>query len=201
MSHALLLKQPVTVHQVMPFLDKTTFFPVAINNVCLFCHVIQSDMLGVCHSPTQLFLSIVLSFPAQCQLQRPSQLQEGPVPCNFLLLMGFSLLMLHPIIWPFIFSVWGFQYPVVSPNPLLCARFIMPCKKSRLLHSCCIKWPFSCPIGSLPYIWIKWLLKLIFVIKVVQLIFFFADYPMTFWIWPKYGITVIPAYIHTHLNV
>ena len=75
LAPGLLLRQPITVHMVMSFHGKTTFCANRHAQLCQLYHVIQSDMLTVYHSLTQLFLSHHLSLLAQCQLQRLSQLQ------------------------------------------------------------------------------------------------------------------------------
>ena len=112
-------------------------------------------MLNVYHSPAHLFLSFHLSLPAQHHLQRLSQLQQSPFPLYFPFQMWLSLLMLHPIIGPFIFRVLGFLYPVVEPDQILCARLMLLCKQSKLLHSCYIKWPFGYLIRWLSYIYLS----------------------------------------------
>ena len=96
-------------------------------------------------------------------------------PCNFLFLMWLSLLMLCPIMGPFIVRVLCFPSPILAPCLILCGRCIFPCRNSRMLHSCCIRWPFSYPIRWLPYIWTIVLLKFICLIKVVQVPFYFTD--------------------------
>ena len=40
------------------------------------------------------------------------------------------------------FMVLGFLFPVVVSDLVLCARCVLLCRNSRLLHSCCVKWPF-----------------------------------------------------------
>ena len=45
----------VTVHKVMSFLGKASFCTNAHSQLHHLCHVIQSDMLSVYHSPMQLF--------------------------------------------------------------------------------------------------------------------------------------------------
>ena len=45
--------------------------------------------------------------------------------------------------WAFYIQGSGFSSPVVAPCLVLCTRCILPCKNSRLLHSCCRKWSFS----------------------------------------------------------
>ena len=59
----------------------------------------------------------------------------------------------------------------MAPGLGLCARCILPCKNSRLLHLCCIIQPFSYLERWLPYIQTIVLEKLIYVMKVVQHLF------------------------------
>ena len=47
------------------------------------CHVIQSDILHVYHSPTHLFSWVHFSLSLLCQLEQLSQLQQSPVPLQF----------------------------------------------------------------------------------------------------------------------
>ena len=60
----LLQTQPVIVCQVMSFLGEAIFCASSHSQLGPLCHVIQSDMLTVCHSPTQLFSSVCFSFSA-----------------------------------------------------------------------------------------------------------------------------------------
>ena len=72
--------QHVTVCQVMSFLGKANFLPMATPNLC---HVIQSDMLTIYHSPTHLFSYVYFSLSSLFQLEWLSHLQL----CNFHFLM------------------------------------------------------------------------------------------------------------------
>ena len=56
--------QPVIVCQVMSFLGKAKFCTSGHWQLQQLCHVIQSDMLTVCHSPAQLFFFCTISFSA-----------------------------------------------------------------------------------------------------------------------------------------
>ena len=51
----------VTVHKVMSFLGKVNFCTNGHSHLLHVCHVIQSDMLSVHHSPTQLFSHVHFS--------------------------------------------------------------------------------------------------------------------------------------------
>ena len=50
---------------------------------CGACHVIQSDMLHVYHSPTHLFSLVHFFHSSLCQLGQLSHLQQSPVPLQF----------------------------------------------------------------------------------------------------------------------
>ena len=52
---SLLQSQHVTVNKVMSFLGKANFCTNCHSQLWHLCHVIQSDMLHVYHSPTHLF--------------------------------------------------------------------------------------------------------------------------------------------------
>ena len=145
--------------RLWPYFARPPFVTVAMHSFCWLCHVIQSDMLeGL--SPSHSFIYFHLSLPILHQ---------------HLFLLWLSLLMLYWIIGPFVFRVLGFASPVVAPGLVLCIRDILPYMNSRLLHSCCIKWPFVYPVRWLSDIWTIVLLKIIYVIKVVQLLFSFWD--------------------------
>ena len=80
---SLLQSQDVTVHQVMSFLGKANFCPNGHSQLWHFCCVIQSNMLHVYHSPTNLFSWVHFSLSSLCQLEWLSQLQQSPVPLQF----------------------------------------------------------------------------------------------------------------------
>ena len=62
-----LLQTPhVTVHQVMSFLGKANFCTNGHSHLRCLCHVIQSDMLCVYHSPTHLFSGAYFSLSSLC---------------------------------------------------------------------------------------------------------------------------------------
>ena len=77
---SLLWTRHVTVHRVMSFLGKANFCTNGHSQLCHLCHVIQSDMLSVYHSPMQLFSHVNFSLSSLCQLEWLAQLQQSPVP-------------------------------------------------------------------------------------------------------------------------
>ena len=80
---SLLLTQPATVNQVMSFLGKANFCANVHSQLWRLCHVIQSAMLTVYHSPTHLFSPVHFSFSTVQQLEQLSHLQQSPVPLQF----------------------------------------------------------------------------------------------------------------------
>ena len=117
--------------------------------------------------------------------------------CNFHFLMWSLLLMLHPLIGPFIFRDLGYLYQLVVHGQVPCLELILPCRNFRLLQSCYIEWPSASLVRWLPYIWITVLLRLTCVIKVVQYLLFFPDWPGRYWVWLT--SMVLPFFQHTFL--
>ena len=78
---SLLWTSHVTVHKVMSFfLGKASFCTNGHSQLYCLCHVNQSDMLSVYHSPTQLFSCVHFSLSSLHQLKWLAHLQQGPVP-------------------------------------------------------------------------------------------------------------------------
>ena len=73
----------VTIHKVMSFLGKANFCTNGHSQLRCLCRVIQSDMLSVYHSPTQLFPCVHFSLSSLHQLEWLSNLQQSPVPLQF----------------------------------------------------------------------------------------------------------------------
>ena len=66
---SLLWTPHVTVYKVMSFLGKANFCTNGHSQLHCLCHVIQSDMLSVYHSTTQLFSHVHFSPSSLCQLE------------------------------------------------------------------------------------------------------------------------------------
>ena len=73
----------VTVCKAMSFLGKANFCTNGHSQLQHLCHVIQSDMLSVYHSPTQLFSHVHFSLSSLHQLEWLSNLQQSPVTLHF----------------------------------------------------------------------------------------------------------------------
>ena len=165
----------VTVHKVMSFLGKANFCTNGHSHFQhLYC-VIQSDMLSVYHSPTQLFSCVL--FPLYVNWNGCLTYNKLLFHCTFHFLMWSLLLMLHPLIGPFIFRDLGYLYQLVVPGQVPCLGLILPCRNFRLIPSCSAGWPSASLVRLLPCIWITVLLRHTCVIKVVQCLLFFPDWP------------------------
>ena len=76
------------------------------------CHVIQSDMLSVYHSPTQLFSHVHFSPSSLCQLEQLAKLQQSPVPLQFPLPDVVIATDATPTHWAFYFQGSGLSLSV-----------------------------------------------------------------------------------------
>ena len=170
----------VTVCKVMSFLGKANFCTNGHSQLHCLCCVIQSDMLSVYHSPMQLFHMFI--FPLLSYINWNGWLIYNKVlfHCNFHFLMWLLLLLPHPLIGPFIFRDLGYLYQLVVPGLVPCVGLILPCRNFMLLPSCYIEWPTAFLIRWLPCIWITVLLRLMYVIKVVQYLLLFLGWPATY---------------------
>ena len=80
---SLLCTPHVTVHKVMSFLGKSNFCTNGHSQLWRLCFVIQIDMLSIYHSPTQLFSHVHFSLSSLHQLEQLAKLQQNPVPLQF----------------------------------------------------------------------------------------------------------------------
>ena len=110
----LLQNQHMTVHRVMSFLIKANFCTNSHSQLCHLCHVIQSDMLRVYHSPIHLFLMFIFPFPPYINWNSYLICNRVSFLCNFQFLMWLLLLMPHPLIGPFYFQRSGLPLSVTG---------------------------------------------------------------------------------------
>ena len=80
---SLLQTTHVTVCRVMSFLGKANFCTNGHSQLHCLCHVIQSDLLSVYHSPMQLISCVHFSISSLCQLKQLANLQQSLVPLQF----------------------------------------------------------------------------------------------------------------------
>ena len=109
---ALLWTPHVTVHKVMSFLGKANFCTNGHSQLWHLCRVIQSDMLSVYHSPTQLFSHVHFSPLFLLQLEWLAKLQHSPVPLQFLLPNVVIATDATPTHWAFYFQGSGLPLSV-----------------------------------------------------------------------------------------
>ena len=109
---SLLFTPHVTVCKVMSFLGKANFCTNGHSRLWHLCHVIQSDMLSVYHSPTQLFSCVHFSLSSLHQLESLSTLQQSPVPLQFPLPDVVIATDATPTHWAFYFQGSGLPLSV-----------------------------------------------------------------------------------------
>ena len=102
----------VTVHKVMSFLGKATFCTNGHYQLHCLCHIIQSDMLSVYHSPMQLFSHVHFSVSSLHQLEPLAHLQQSPVPLQFPLPDVVIATDATPTHWAFYFQGCGLPLTV-----------------------------------------------------------------------------------------
>ena len=175
---SLLWTPHVTVHKVMTFLGKANFCTNDHSQLHHLCHVIQSDMLSVfIILPHNYFHVFIFLFPLYINWNSWLNCNKVLFHCNFHFLMWSLLLMLHPLIGPFIFRDLGYLYQLVVHGLVPCLELILPCRNFRLLQLCYVEWPSASLVRWLPCIWITVLLRLTCVIKVVQCLLLFPGRP------------------------
>ena len=154
LAHALLQRWPVTIHQVMLFLGKTTFCANGHAQLRWLCCVIQIDMFNVHHSLAHLFLSFHLS--SSYSTSAPNNVSVMPVSGSLVISCCWCCYHYQcyaPSLGLLYSGIWGSHLLFLAPSLVLCARFILPCKNSMLFHSFCVKWlKFGYPIRWSPYI-------------------------------------------------
>ena len=192
----------ITVCQVTSFLGKANFCTNGHSQLQCLCCVIQSDMLSVYHSPTQLFSCVHFSLSSLCQLEQLSNLQKSPVPLHFPLPDVVIATDATPTHWAFYFqgsglplsvsgawsgslsrahiALWELQAVAI----MLCRMAFCLSGKVVALHldNCTAK-AYLCNQGGTVS---PFLSRLAYQILILT---------------NKYGITLLPAYIPTHLNV
>ena len=96
----------------MSFLGKANFCTNGHSQLHCLCHVIQSDMLSVYHSPTQLFSCVHFSLSSLHQLEQLAKLQQSPVPLQFPLHDVVIATDATPTHWAFYFQESGLPLSV-----------------------------------------------------------------------------------------
>ena len=109
--------------------------------------------------------------------------------------------MLHPLIGPFIIRVLGYLYQLVLPGLVPCVGLILPCRNFRLLQSCSIGWPSI--TGKVVALHLDNSTAKVYLCNQGGTVspFFSRLACQILSLTDKHGITFLPAYIPTHLNV
>ena len=129
LAFSLLQNQHVTVCRVMSFLGTANFCTNGHSQLWHLCHVIQSDMLHVYHSPTHLFSHVHFSLPPYINWNSYLICNRTKFLCNFLFLMLLLVLMPCQLIFRDLVNL----YQLVYHGLVLCVGLILPCRSSRLL--------------------------------------------------------------------
>ena len=131
---SLVWTQHVTVCIVMSFLGKANFCTSGTSQLQHLCHVIESDMVCVYHSPNHLFSHINFPFSHYINWNGWLICNRAQFLCNFHFLMWLLLLMPCPLIGPFVFRDLGYLYQLVVLGQVLCVGLTLPCRSSRPLQ-------------------------------------------------------------------
>ena len=199
---SLLQSQYVTVHRVMSFLGKAKFCTDGHSQLQCLCCVIKSDMLHVYHSPNHLFSYIHFPLSSIHQLEQLPHLQQSLVPLQFPLpdvIIATDTMSTH---WAFYFQ--GSDLPLSvsgSCSGSICRDHIALQELqavAMMLHSLAFYFSgkvvtllldnstakaYLCNQGS----------------TVSPILSRLASWILS--LTNKHGISLIPAYIPTHLNV
>ena len=192
----------MTVHRVMSFLGKANFCTSGHSQLQCLCLVIQSDMLYVYHSPNQLFSHVLFSLSSLHQLEQLSHLQQSPVPLQFPLpdvVIATDAMATH---WAFYFQGSGLPLSVSGSWLGSMCRVHIALQElqavAMVLHR--MAFHLSSKVVALPldnsmtkaYLCNQGGTLSPFLSRLVCQILNLTN---------KHGISLIPAYIPTHLNV
>ena len=199
---SLLCTPHVTVCKVMSFLGKANFCTNGHSQLWCLCHVIQSDMLSVYHSPTHLFSHVHFSLSSLCQLECLSKLQLSPVPLHFPLPDVVIATDATPTHWAFYFQGSGLPLSVSGAWSGSLSRAHIALQELQataiMLHK--MAFHLSGKVVALhlanstakAYLCNQGGTVSPFLSRLACQILSLTD---------KHGITLLPAYIPTHLNV
>ena len=186
----------------MSFLGKANFCANDHSQLWHLCHVIQSDMLSVYHSPTQLFLCVHFSFSSLCQLEWLAKLHKVLFHCTFHFLMWSLLLMLHPLIGPFYFQGSGLPLSVSGAWSGSLSRAHITLQELQAVAIMLSRMAF-CLSGKVVALHLDNSTAKAYMCNQGGTVSPFlsrlaCQIPI---LTDKHGITLLPAYIPTHLNV
>ena len=198
-----LLQTPhVTILQVMSFLSKANFCTNGHSHLQCLCHVIQSDMLCLYYSPTQLSSCVHFCLSSLCQLEQLALLQQSLVPLQFRLPHVVIATNATPIHWAFYFQGSGLPLSVSgSWSGSLCWAHIALQELQAvaiMLHRMAF-----CLSGKMVALYLDNSTAKAYLCNQGGIVSPFL-FRLACWILSltnKHDITLLPAYIPTHLNV
>ena len=186
----------------MSFLGKANFCTNGHSQLQHLCRVIQSDMLSVYHSPTQLFSHVHFSLSSLHQLEWLSNLQQSPVPLQFPLPDVVIATDATPTHWAFYFQGSGLPLSVSGAwsGSLSRAHIALQELQAVAIMLCRMAFHLSGKVVALhldnstakAYLCNQGGTVSPFLSRLACQILSLTD---------KHGITLLPAYIPTHLNV
>ena len=192
----------VTVRKVMSFLGKANFCINGHSHLWQLCRVIQSDMLSVYHSPTHLFSHVHFSPSSLCQLDWLANLQQSPVPLQFPLPDVVIATDATPTRWAFYFQGSGLPLSVSGTWSGSLSRAHIALQELQAVAVMLRRMAF-CLSGRVvalhldnstakAYLCNQGGTVSPFLSRLACQILSLTD---------KHGVTLLPAYIPTHLNV
>ena len=191
-----------TVCKVMSFLGKANICTNGHSQLRRLSCVIQSDMLSVYHSPSQLFLHVHFSLSFLCQLEWLAKLQQSPVPLQFPLpdvVIATDATSTH---WAFYFQGSGLPLSVSGAWSGSLSRAHIALQELQAVAIMLCRMAF-CLSGKVVALHLdNRTAKAYFCNQggtVSPLLSRLACQILS--LTNKHGITVLPAYIPTHLNV
>ena len=199
---SLLQSQHVTACKVMSFLGKANFCTNGHSQLWCLCHVIQSDMLHVYHSPTHLFSHVHFPLSTLHQLEQLSDLQQSLVPLPFPLPDVVIANDAMPSHWAFYFQGSGLPLSVSGSwlGSMCRAHIALQELQAIVMMLCRIAFCLSGKVVALhldksttkAYLCNQSGTVSPFLSRLASEILSLTD---------KHGINLIPAYIPTHFNV
>ena len=199
---SLLQSQHVTVCWVMSFLGKANFCTNGHSQLCYLCHVIQSDMLHVYHSPNHLFSWVHFSLSSLHQLEWLSQLQQSPVPLQFPLPDLVIATDAMPNHQAFYFQGSGLPLSVSGPWSGSMCRAHIALQELQVIAMMLHRMAF-CLSGKVVALHLDNSTAKAYLCNQGRTVSHFLSRLacQILKLTNKHGITLIPAYIPTHLNV
>ena len=200
---SLLCTPHVTVHKVMSFLGKANFCTNGHSQLQHLCRVIQSDMLSVYHSPTQLFVHVfIFLFPLFVNWNGCLTYNKVLVPLHFPLPDVVIATDATPTHWAFYFQGSGLPLLVSGAWSGSLSRVHIALQELQVVAIMFHRMAFHLS-GKVVALHFDYSTAKVYLSNqgctVSPFLFRLACQILS--MTKKHGITLLPAYIPTHLNV